>query len=232
MSLVCNNNIVVASRTHNILVTVPKTPGVKLSLDSMSRELCNIKPAEKYDVLIQRKEQSNIVIKLFGITARDNQGTGNIPVCPPTIPSDGIEEAPKDSELYGRINGNWQVIPDVIPPPSQVDIYTKLMTNSSIGGHRVVSTQNGYACYADNIDIQLPAIGLSIAAVGPGEIVDIQTFGSLEIPGATFIPGEAIFVSTAGGLTQVAPHVGFTQKIGIAHTSNVMIIEVTQPIFL
>ena len=109
---------------------------------------------------------------------------------------------------------------------------TSLPTNSAIGGNRAISTKDQFACYADADDSTVPAVGLSVGAVASGNDVQIQSSGLMEISGAGFTPNNFVFVGVNGTLTQTPTQSGFFQKIGIAHTSEVLLINISQPIFL
>ena len=113
--------------------------------------------------------------------------------------------------------------------PSDNLIY--LPTNSDIGGHRAVAT-NDYAYYADPTITNSFCVGISVSAVSAGVDVPLQVSGKLQIPGMSWVVGGCVFVGTNGVLTQVVPTSGFIQKIGIACGSDCVLIEISQPIIL
>lgn len=107
-----------------------------------------------------------------------------------------------------------------------------LPTNSAIGGTRAIATKDQFACYADGNDITLTAIGISVGAVSSGSPVEVQTFGKMLITGAGFTQNNFVFVGLNGVLTQSPVNTGFLQKVGVAHTPEILLIDVSQPIFL
>lgn len=106
-----------------------------------------------------------------------------------------------------------------------------LPTLIAIGGNRVVSIKDQYACYANADDADLPALGISVRAVSPGSDLDVQTSGEMDIPGATFLQNKFIFVGVNGTLTQTPIGTEYIQKVGIARTPEIILIDISQPIY-
>jgi len=114
---------------------------------------------------------------------------------------------------------------------SPVPVYS-LPTNVAIGGNRAIATSGEYACYADCSDINKPAIAISKGAVSAGDDVPLQVSEKMTISGAGFTPGEYVFVGLNGVLTQTPSTAGYSQIVGVAHSSEILLIEISQPIFL
>lgn len=109
--------------------------------------------------------------------------------------------------------------------------YFELPTNFSIGGNRAVGTSAAFIVYAD-CSTSSPAIGISRAATTSGTNCEVQTGGKMVVPGAGWTPGGIIYASTNGTLTQTEPTSGFSQKLGVAHDAETIIIEISKPIIL
>jgi len=227
---------VLIEETRPVLVAHGIKPDVSLELqdgvfvDVAKSELNHIIPLQRnnyVDVIqtpnaninLELQESSGVSVELFGATV-------------------GLVDAPVNGDMYGRRAGRWEVITPVtvvqqqtvIPVPGNSSIYMQAAYN--IGGNRIISTANGLARYADHTDQSLPAIGLSVGAVSINEIVSIQTSGTMVITGMLFAPGGDLFVGTNGLITQVPPTSGYIQRIGTAQTNEIIIIEISQPIYL
>lgn len=113
-----------------------------------------------------------------------------------------------------------------------VDIHLKLLTDQAIGGTRAIASIEGYARYADSNNPDLVAIGLSQGAVSVGEEVTIQQFGKMVMTGAGYTVNKPVYVDSNGTLTQTPAGTEYVQKVGIAHNSETLIVDVSQPIFL
>jgi hypothetical protein len=71
-----------------------------------------------------------------------------------------------------------------------------------------------------------------MGAVSTGDDVTVQSNGKMTVTGASWTPGGVIYLSTNGTLTQTEPTTGFSQVVGIAHSADVIIIEIRKPIIL
>ena len=107
-----------------------------------------------------------------------------------------------------------------------------LQTNSSIGGNRAVTTAGGYAIYADNTDEDKFAVGISTGAVDSGDDVTVQSGGKMTVTGAGWTVGGLVYLSTNGTLTQTEPSTGISQVLGVAHSADVIIIEIRKQVIL
>lgn len=107
--------------------------------------------------------------------------------------------------------------------------YYELPTNSDIGGNRAVGTSSGYAVYADS-STPVQAVGITMSATSSGENAKVQTGGKMTVTAAGWTPGAPVFLGANGTLTQTEPTSGISQVLGIAHGSDVILIEINQPI--
>ena len=117
------------------------------------------------------------------------------------------------------------------PGPASGEGYL-LPTDSDIGGNRAIATVNGYANYADCTDPTKQAIGLSMGAVSSGADVTIKSGGKMVITGAGWLTGAPIYLSVNGTLTQTEPTTGFSQVLGMAHSSDTILINIQKQIIL
>ncbi len=121
--------------------------------------------------------------------------------------------------------------PGVVGPPGPAGgAGFTLPTDSDIGGSRAVATSGGYAVYADSSDVSLPAIGISMGAVSAGDDVTVQSGSKLTVSGAGWTPGQPVYTSVNGLLTQTEPTTGFSQVLGVAHDATTLLIEVQKPV--
>jgi len=103
----------------------------------------------------------------------------------------------------------------------------------TLGGHRVVRQYtDGCVYYASNTsDSHKHAIlGVTTGAVSSGNDATVQTFGELTEPSWAWTPGQPVFLSTSGLLTQTAPSSGFVLVIGTAQTATKLFISIKPPI--
>ncbi|MEP7235241.1 MAG: hypothetical protein ABI778_08095 [Ignavibacteriota bacterium] len=105
----------------------------------------------------------------------------------------------------------------------------------SLGGHRaVVLDAAEHAIYADK-DTPSHAnkvIGITTGAAAIGANTLIAAYGEIDEPSWAWTPGEAIYLSTGGLVTQTAPVSGFLLIIGFAITATKIFISIKQPIAL
>lgn len=108
-----------------------------------------------------------------------------------------------------------------------------VIADQALGGNRVVkSTPTGcdYADCSNTLDYGL-VIGFTASACGAGILANIINSGELNgFSGLT--PGFAIYLGENGTLTQVIPTSGILQQLGVAKTSESIIVSLSQPINL
>lgn len=110
-----------------------------------------------------------------------------------------------------------------------------LVAGIPISGHKVVITGlNNKIEYADNtiISTSYLVLGISQNAAIIGDPVSVKYTGEIIEPSWNWIPNLPIYCGTNGNLTQMIPTVGFILLMGIATTSNSMIVSIKQPIIL
>jgi hypothetical protein len=113
------------------------------------------------------------------------------------------------------------------------DIIEGLITAYAIGGNRiVVLNNNGKVEYADNensLHIN-KIIGVTKIAVGPNQPIKVQNVGVFEDSLWNWTIGDVIYASTNGLMTQIVPSLGFIQEIGIAISTNKVLIDIKNSI--
>lgn len=72
-------------------------------------------------------------------------------------------------------------------------------------------------------------IGLTTAAQPEGVPATIQLAGEIENPVWHLTPGEVYFLVAGGEISMTPPESGFVQKIGVAKTSTVLVINLGEP---
>lgn len=104
-----------------------------------------------------------------------------------------------------------------------------------LGGHRIVRLNaDGEAIYADceTVTDASVVLGMTVGAAEQGASVTIQTEGELVEPSWTWDPDLAIFLSTAGQLTQTPPATGFILCVAVPTGVDRAVIRVGEPILL
>lgn len=110
---------------------------------------------------------------------------------------------------------------------------TLLVATEPIGGHRIVKAVVGGCAYADSSSISdiNTVIGITESAYSIGDSVQIRLSGEVTEPSWNFTIGS-VYLGINGLLTQTAPTIGFIQQIGIATSSNTILINIKQPIVI
>lgn len=75
-------------------------------------------------------------------------------------------------------------------------------------------------------------VGIILENKNEGEKVEIITGGEVVNPNWSLISGNSYYIGLGGDATNIAPTIGFVQKIGIAKNSNTLVIRLEQPIKL
>lgn len=101
---------------------------------------------------------------------------------------------------------------------------------TAIGGHRIVAKDGGVLRYASNdiADDDSLALGLSLNAAVLGDDVSVLTEGQVKHTGWTWTPGQPVFLSTNGNMTQTPPTSPalFSLTIGQALEADVLNIRI------
>jgi hypothetical protein len=100
-----------------------------------------------------------------------------------------------------------------------------------LGGHRAVTFDDaGAIIYADS-SFPRPAQGLIRNAVAAGANVAVQKDGAMN-GFSGLVPRARYFLGTDGNLTLTAPEEGIYQSVGTAATPQILIVEISQPVYL
>ena len=164
----------------------------------------------------------------------------------------GIPDAPMDSLVYWRGQGQWQEVPGkltslvlvdgdgylhytdengwVVMSASDVsaDINTRVMeAGTTIHGRRAVSADLNIVYHPD---LSIPVdgvriIGITTQAGGIGDEVGVQTSGPMTNAGWAWSAGP-VFVDDGGVLTQTAPSAGWVVRVGTAIAADTIDINV------
>ena len=103
-----------------------------------------------------------------------------------------------------------------------------------LGGHRIVrSTGAGEVGYAssDGVGHGDDTVGLTTAAVGFGESVQVTHFGYVQFGGWSWTQGQPIFLGTNGLMTQTPPESGFVQVVGHAADTDTVFVSIESPVY-
>lgn len=103
-----------------------------------------------------------------------------------------------------------------------------------LGGHRIVrSTGAGEVGYAssDGAGHGDDTVGLTTAAVGFGESVQVTHFGYVQFGGWSWTQGQPIFLGTNGLMTQTPPESGFVQVVGHAADTDTVFVSIESPVY-
>lgn len=130
--------------------------------------------------------------------------------------------------LFGVVTPYQAPVP---PPGPDFSLFT---TVENVGGNRVVRVAIGGVAYADSANILHAnlVVGVTMDAASAGTQVRVQTTGEMTEPSWNWTPGEPVFNSINGTLTQASPSDGYSLIVGQASGPQTMIISVKQPIIL
>lgn len=76
------------------------------------------------------------------------------------------------------------------------------------------------------------ALGVAITSATTGNPIQVLEFGELQDPTFVFSAGSPLFLGALGTITDIAPAVGFSVKIGYALGSNKIQVDLLFPIQL
>jgi len=103
----------------------------------------------------------------------------------------------------------------------------------ALGGNRVVVLNaSEQVIYADSTNTTHAdkILGVTTGASNLGENVTIQTYGEMVEPSFAFTPGQAVYASTNGLMTQTPPTSGFKRGIGFALAATKLFIDLREPV--
>ena len=101
------------------------------------------------------------------------------------------------------------------------------------GAQRLLALTDTGLAYADHTDLSHvgKVIGFTTAAVEAGSLVKIRSVGELN-GFSGLLPGMPIYLGSNGVITQTPVTSGIQQQVGVANTSNSIIIQIFLPITL
>ncbi len=103
----------------------------------------------------------------------------------------------------------------------------------AIGGGRAVYIDGGVAYYADKDNTSADAVlGITLNAASIAGSLNIRYIGVIVEPSWAWTPGEPVYLSTNGMLTQVAPTTGALVELGVALTATSLNIRIQEAVFL
>lgn len=116
-------------------------------------------------------------------------------------------------------------------------VTTSRITSAALSGYRVMSEDpDGTVHYADNTDLSdaYSIIGLSLTAASLGASINIRMYGYVTNAGWAWTPGQPIFLSDIGHLTQTPPQAPavFSMVVGLALSPTTMLVRPELPIEL
>lgn len=117
-------------------------------------------------------------------------------------------------------------------PPGQAELIV-CNTDIALSGHRFIVLDNDLAIYADctTIDHAHRIVGMTTGASNLG-LVSVQTTGEHEEPSWSWTPGQPVFLSTTGLMTQTPPTSVFSLIVGFPISATKLFIKINQPIIL
>jgi hypothetical protein len=121
----------------------------------------------------------------------------------------------------------------VNPPVYNLTGHTIFVGSGGVNGFQVVYlASNGTARPADGTN-QTHAgkvIGLTTAAQSEGVPATIQLAGEIENIAWNLVAGEVYYLASGGEISQTPPDTGFVQRIGVAKTSTILVINLGEPV--
>ena len=106
---------------------------------------------------------------------------------------------------------------------------------AGIGGvtqYQVVMIVNGliYPCDGDNKTHAGKAIGIAKENIAAGNSGKVQIFGEINNTSWNLTSGEIYFLSIGGTISLTPSEIGFYQKVGIAKSEHILILEIGEAI--
>jgi hypothetical protein len=105
--------------------------------------------------------------------------------------------------------------------------------SETLGGHRAIAIVDGTAVHANQAEPDRRLVrGISRGAVAIGSVARIQVLGPMREASWNWTPGQPIFATGDGVLTQTVPTSGVLQQLAIADSPTQIFIDVHPPIVL
>jgi hypothetical protein len=116
------------------------------------------------------------------------------------------------------------------PPGQPGSSSINITAGMSIGGHRAISTLNGFAVYADKDTNRI--IGISEHAANEGDVLMVVLTGEVSETSWNWTPESPLYLGTNGMITHDVPTSGYLTEIGIAITPTKILLDIKTPILL
>jgi hypothetical protein len=172
------------------------------------------------DFIVTRESQISTVISEEALpSVIVSQGTASV-----------VNSIPAASVLASQAIVMQSIVSAQQGPPGISSGLVQIIAPVDLGGHRVITSDGGYA---DNTDLSEvgEAIGFTTGAAVQGDLVTIASSG--ELGGFSgLIPCLPIYLSVVGTITQIPPVIGFVQKLGMAISPTKIMIHFSDPIIL
>lgn len=125
------------------------------------------------------------------------------------------------------------VVNDILLPPDNGQVWDVFTAGMVISGYRVCYFGNDDKIYtASHLDS--PTISKSLVMTNHSAGIDEQVKGVLSgkitNQGWGLTPGARYFLSSGGNITTTPPTNGYLFEVGVADTSNTLILNFTRPI--
>lgn len=133
-----------------------------------------------------------------------------------------------DGSVYGVMTPGGALPPQPLP---NFQSYTAL---TDVSGHRVMKIAIGGVTYASSDQTQDAnlVLGITMGAGMAGQKVNVQLNGEMTEPSWNWVPGDPIFCSINGILTQTIPTSGFAIIVAEAILPQTVIVTIKSPIIV
>jgi hypothetical protein len=85
---------------------------------------------------------------------------------------------------------------------------------------------------SDGTYLEARCVGLSLSAIGVGQLGQFLTFGEISDPFFTWVESDDLYLHLNGGITSIAPTSGFLTPIGSGLGLNKVLINIKRTIIL
>lgn len=128
---------------------------------------------------------------------------------------------------------NFHIDIGVKPPVFNLTGHSIFVGSGGVNGFQVVYlASDGTARPADGFNPTHAGkvVGLASAAQPEGEPAIIQLAGEIENLAWNLVAGEVYYLASGGEISQTPPDAGFVQRIGVAKTSTIFVINLGEPV--
>lgn len=110
---------------------------------------------------------------------------------------------------------------------------TKIAFDNVSALKAVYATSNGTVSHATLSTVATTqVIGIAKGSALPASSVQVQPSGQMQDPSWNWIPGQSIYLSNNGNLTQTLPTTSWHVELAVADATNSIIINIQPSIFL